>query len=201
MWSFSSTQKWERNEKARIKKIQVIHVIHYMTHTVHYVTPTSPHSPLYPDRLFIEGTLYLGGVAEYMQKLGPLCPGLLEAMMQKYTQHIHLQKIFQDPHPVRLVHGPGPAWLDVRCLNEDVYPELQRQFLKINDIEVYEQLIGSGQRIVEQMDYIRRAQPACGLDKALELSKLWIEKKRDSKTPMRYHIELEEELALYYIKE
>jgi len=121
---------------------------------------------------------------------------LLEAMMHKYTQNIHLQKIFHGDDVV-LVHETvqhGPAWLDIVRLNADIYPELRRQFRKINDVQVYEQMIGRRPCPVEQIEYVRRAQPAVGIDAAVKLSTLWIEKKR---TNVRYHVDVEDELALY----
>jgi hypothetical protein len=175
------------------------------TPTVHYVTPHSPHSPLYhhhPDRLFIDGVAYQGGVSEYMQARGLGPEHLLEAMMHKYTQNIHLQKIFQDDDDdVVIVHenvyqGPPPPWLDVVRLNTEIYPELRRRFRKINDVATYEDMLGVGACPVEQIEYIRRAQPALGIDAALEVSKLWIEKKR---THVRYHVDIEDELALYVV--
>jgi len=143
---------------------------------------------MYPHRIFIDGTVYRGGVAEYMQSVEN--PDLLEAMMHMFAQHIHLQKIFQDRSP-RIVHEPGhgvPAGVDA------AYEILAREFRRVDDVRT----LFEPPENPERVDYVRRAQPACGLTRAIELSGLWARKKAQR---IRYDVALEDELALYDIRD
>lgn len=157
-----------------------------MSHAVIFtVQRDSPYSPMYPHRIFIDGTVYRGGVAEYMQSVEN--PDLLEAMMHMFTQHIHLQKIFQDQ---RVVHEPGrgvPGGIDA------TYEILAREFRRVEDVRTL-----FDPPDPERVDYVRRAQPACGLTRAVELSGLWARKKTQR---IRYDVALEDELALYDIRD
>lgn len=148
----------------------------------------SPYSPMYPHRIFIDGTVYRGGVAEYMQSVETT--DLLEAMMHMFAQHIHLQKIFQDRSAPRVVHEPGPG---VPRGIDATYEILAREFRRVEDVRTL-----FDPPDPERVDYVRRAQPACGLTRAIELSGLWARKKAQR---IRYDVVVEDELALYDIRD
>ena len=161
--------------------------------TVFVVQHDSPHSPMYPHRIFIDGTVYLGGVVEYMTTATKTPPDLLEAMMHMYTQHIHLQKIFQESPSIRMVHErPVAAWPWATGNIDATYEIIAREFRTVSDVRtVFDP---------ETFDYVRRAQPACGLTRALELSAMWARKKTTQRI-VRYDVAIEDELALYDIRD
>lgn len=163
--------------------------------TVFVVQRDSPHSPMYPHRIFIDGTVYRGGVVEYMTTTHSLTntPDLLEAMMHMYTQHIHLQKIFQESPSIRIVHErPVAAWpWATGNVVDATYEILAREFRVVSVPDAVDP---------ETFDYVRRAQPACGLTRALELSAMWAHKKTTQRI-VRYDVAIEDELALYDIRD
>lgn len=162
--------------------------------TVFVVQCDSPHSPMYPHRIFIDGTVYRGGVVEYMTTSTKNPPDLLEAMMHMYTQHIHLQKIFQESPSVRIVHErPVAAWPWATGNVDATYEILAREFRVVSDVRTVPDAVDP-----ETFDYVRRAQPACGLTRALELSAMWARKRT---ARIRYDVATEDELALYDIRD
>lgn len=164
-----------------------------MKEVVFMIDETNPHSPFRPERLCIDGAMYRG-VFDYMQTRDP--QHLLEAMMAKYSQHIYLQKVFCDAN-LRLEHVKSddhPPWM---ALIEDAYTHCREQFRPITDVTELSRLMPMQE---PSSDWLRRttyfalAQPACGRDRAVHLSRLWLDKRLFKK---RYDPATEDELALF----
>lgn len=166
------------------------------------VDERNPHSPFRQERLCIEGVMYRG-VFDYMQTNNQE-QHLLEAMMAKYTQHIYLQKVFCDGHDnaVRLVHvrrDDHPAWM---AFVDDAYDRCREQFRPVTEIAELSRLMPMQEGDADQ-DWLRRttyfalAQPACGRDRAVHLSRLWLDKKLHKR---RYDPSTEDEIALFDVQ-
>lgn len=154
----------------------------------------SPHSPLFPDRLCIEGVMYQG-VVDFMRHREP--QHLLEAMMAKYSQHIYLQKVFQQQ--IRLVHAKSANDAPWMTLVDDVYAQCKFQYRSVVDATEVSNLLtmcdgDTRPDWIARATYFSLAQPACGRDRAAHLSRLWLDKRKYRK---RYDPSIEDELALY----
>jgi hypothetical protein len=174
---------------------------HKTNSTVCLVRPNDPHSPLYKEPLFIQG-VFVSSVAEYMSLQEPTFDKLLKAMMCKYCQNIHLQKIFQDD--VKLVFDRTGIddqlpWFD---FINTVYTHCAYQFKRSFDANVLIHWLplqeGETHELwTERMAFFQLSQPAVGRDRASELSTMWLGKKINK---VRYDLEVEEELASFECK-
>lgn len=171
---------------------------------IHAVTHDSVHSPFFshPSPLYIEGRFYTS-VAEYMsQCTESTCANLLKGMMAKYSQNIHLQKVFHDNN-VSLVFDKTsiasvPGWVEYL---DHVYAQVADQYSLCFDAHRLLCIVPredgeSHEDWVLRTQYFHAAQPAVGRDRAVYLSRLWLDKRMKKVT---YDYELEEEISSFDI--